>query len=284
MGLSIGSIVGGLANPVAAIGTIGAVGSDLYEGHQNRKAQEEANQQNIAMQKEFAQQGIQWKVEDARRAGINPLTALGAQTHTPSMAIQPLPSKGIGKAGQNISRALMSAQSPQQKKLMDLQIESAQLDVDEKRHGLTMRKSAKRINNQFGSSVGVPTQGQYDDADIIKKSSEVIKNMAGNKQMQAGQPPMFQLHNKGKNKYSLLLSEATKQAVEDSPQETMLQFDILLNGGDYLPKPPQGKRWEYNRWNSTASLVNKNKPLGWWDKQKKWLKGQYKKITSQRKK
>lgn len=36
--------------------------------------------------KEFAQQGIRWKVADARAAGISPLVALGAQTHSPTLS------------------------------------------------------------------------------------------------------------------------------------------------------------------------------------------------------
>lgn len=46
----------------------------------NIAAQKEANAQNYAMQKEFAQHGIQWKAADARLAGLHPLAALGAQT------------------------------------------------------------------------------------------------------------------------------------------------------------------------------------------------------------
>lgn len=37
-------------------------------------------QQNFAFQREFAEQGIQKRVEDAKKAGIHPLYAIGAQT------------------------------------------------------------------------------------------------------------------------------------------------------------------------------------------------------------
>ena len=63
---------------------IAGVGS-LIGGLMGRDAQRDANEaqermaaQNIALQREFAQQGIQWKVVDARKAGISPLYALGA--------------------------------------------------------------------------------------------------------------------------------------------------------------------------------------------------------------
>lgn len=34
--------------------------------------------ENIKLQKQFAQTGIQWKVADAKKAGIHPVYALGA--------------------------------------------------------------------------------------------------------------------------------------------------------------------------------------------------------------
>jgi hypothetical protein len=52
------------------------------------KSQESANDQNIKMQREFAQKGIRWKVSDAKKAGIHPLYALGASTHMPTASIK----------------------------------------------------------------------------------------------------------------------------------------------------------------------------------------------------
>lgn len=69
-------------------------------------------------QKEFAQSGIQWKVQDAKKAGVHPLYALGAQTHsfapvsTGSMDL----GTGIAAAGQDISRAV-HATAPAQTRL-----------------------------------------------------------------------------------------------------------------------------------------------------------------------
>lgn len=61
-----------------------------------------------SMQQEFAKQGIQWKVEDAKKAGIHPLAALGAQTtsYAPVSVGQPSIASGIASAGQDISRAV----------------------------------------------------------------------------------------------------------------------------------------------------------------------------------
>lgn len=56
------------------------VGGSMLSDSSNRRATANANRQNIEFQKEFAKHGIQWKVEDAKQAGIHPLAALGAQT------------------------------------------------------------------------------------------------------------------------------------------------------------------------------------------------------------
>lgn len=60
------------------------------------------------MQKEFAQSGIQWKVEDAKKAGIHPLAALGAQTtsYSPVSVGGPSIASSLASAGSDISRAV----------------------------------------------------------------------------------------------------------------------------------------------------------------------------------
>lgn len=71
--------------------TLLPVAGNFISGMLNRSAaKDQAAQQqrqfdaNMQMQKDFAQQGIRWKVSDAKAAGIHPLYALGAQTISPS--------------------------------------------------------------------------------------------------------------------------------------------------------------------------------------------------------
>ena len=63
-----------MAGAGAGASLLGAGASAREAGHQGRM--------NRNMQKLFAQRGIQWKVADSKAAGINPLVALGAQTHS----------------------------------------------------------------------------------------------------------------------------------------------------------------------------------------------------------
>lgn len=93
---------------------IGAVTS-LFGGRKREESAEQANAANAAMQREFAQQGIQWRVADAKAAGIHPLYALGASTpsFSPSFVIPEGPD--YGAIGQNVARAAQAVLDPSEK-------------------------------------------------------------------------------------------------------------------------------------------------------------------------
>lgn len=69
---------------------------------ENLANQNKINKENIELQREFAQHGISWKVDDAISAGIHPLAALGADTmsFTPSSRLfeQQAPDVSSGRA------------------------------------------------------------------------------------------------------------------------------------------------------------------------------------------
>lgn len=121
-----GNIVGGL---------IGAHGAKKQAEMESATQRDVANY-NAQMQKEFAQKGVQWKVADAKEAGISPLAALGAQTHSFS-PIQisggsgPSPGQIMGNAvsdmGQNIGRSLMAVATQEERKRQLLQTKNLEL-------------------------------------------------------------------------------------------------------------------------------------------------------------
>lgn len=86
MGFDFGSVAGSVISGLSGVagGMINATQSKTIAREQMR------------LQKEFAQNGIQWKVDDARRAGIHPLYALGANTATYTPVSQD--SSGLGNA------------------------------------------------------------------------------------------------------------------------------------------------------------------------------------------
>lgn len=143
----LGSIIGG----------IGSIVGGLIKNNADKKNA----QRQEALQREFAQQGIQWKVADAKAAGIHPLYALGASTHSyaPTSVGGSGLGDGIAAAGQNIGRAIDATRSPQakigaiQQSIMETQLEGLGLDNDLKRARLA---SAIATN---ATRTGIPSDG-----------------------------------------------------------------------------------------------------------------------------
>lgn len=83
-------------------------------------ASKNASKRNAAMQREFAQQGIRWKVADAKAAGIHPLYALGASTtsFSPSYVGADYSGlgRGLGEMGQDISRAVNATRTEDERR------------------------------------------------------------------------------------------------------------------------------------------------------------------------
>lgn len=157
---------------------IGAA-SSLLGGAMNKRATKSASDQNTALQREFAQNGIRWKVEDAKAAGLHPLAALGASTASFSPSVQ-VGSMGdaVSNMGQDISRAVYANASADERKeeaarlqayndaQLKLQTENMGLQNDLIRQQITTNKiqalrsldSIGLPNNAFPSAVKPRTQ------------------------------------------------------------------------------------------------------------------------------
>lgn len=81
-----------------------------------------ANQANADLQREFAQHGIRWRVEDAKAAGIHPLYALGASGASAA------PSFTVEGSGQDLSRAIHATRTEPERRFAQLQMEKMQLE------------------------------------------------------------------------------------------------------------------------------------------------------------
>jgi len=111
-----------------------SAGANLIGGFMGSKDKSK----DIKMQKEFAQHGIRWKVEDAKAAGIHPLAALGAQTtsYAPVSVGGSSMATGLASAGQDIARAVDSTRTTgerldaYQKTIQDLNIRRMGLEND----------------------------------------------------------------------------------------------------------------------------------------------------------
>ncbi|QCS37358.1 DNA pilot protein [Tortoise microvirus 92] len=157
------SLAGGKMDPITAAAVISG-GATIIGGLMNRDSQNSANAQNMEinrqnaeLQKEFAQNGLRWKVSDAKAAGIHPLAALGASTtsYAPA-AIGVESNNAMGNAvagmGQDISRAVAATQTANEREMAEMAKQSLHLDLQGKSLDNAIRASqlAKLNATQIG--------------------------------------------------------------------------------------------------------------------------------------
>lgn len=130
------------------------IGGIMGQNSQNAaiKSQENMAAQNIALQKEFAQSGIQWKVADAKAAGVHPLYALGANTTSFSPVSIGSPSgsplgQGIAAAGQDLSRAMAATSNSTTRLVSGLTVERSMLENE------LLRTQIAKAKQQIGPPI-----------------------------------------------------------------------------------------------------------------------------------
>ena len=201
----------GLGSVVSAVGSIagGILGAN--------SAQNVAGM-NYEAQKEFAQNGIRWKVEDAKRAGIHPLYALGASTQGYSPSGGYTGDYGISDAaahfGQGYERAQQAKMTKEERDKQDvrdaIQDMAALEDLNQKRrmNDAQIRLANSEIFRNFALSTnalrktGLPPampgglggviagQGNsYATGQTTPEISSVVTSEKGTPSVQAGSPP-----------------------------------------------------------------------------------------------
>lgn len=201
----------GLGSIVSAVGSIagGILGAN--------SAQNVAGM-NYKAQKEFAQNGIRWKVEDAKRAGIHPLYALGASTQGYSPSGGYTGDYGIADAaahfGQGYERAQQAKMTKEERDKQDvrdaIQDMAALEDLNQKRrmNDAQIRLANSEIFRNFALSTnalrqtGLPPampgglggviagQGNsYATGQTTPEISSVVTSEKGTPSVQAGSPP-----------------------------------------------------------------------------------------------
>lgn len=133
----------------SVIGAAGGIASSLF----GSSSQEKANKQNLqlareqlAYQKELAHNQVQWRVEDAKRAGLHPLAALGVSP----MSYSPVSGSAVGadysgvgqslqQMGQDIDRARMAG--------LDREERRRALELQDTQTALALRN--QELNNQI---------------------------------------------------------------------------------------------------------------------------------------
>ena len=107
-----------------------SAGGSLLGGLLNKSSSKKAFKRAAALQREFAQNSIQWRVEDAEKAGVHPLYALGAPTapSSPTYAGDTSLGNAMANAGQDIGRAVQaSSTAAQRDKAYTAQVQQLEL-------------------------------------------------------------------------------------------------------------------------------------------------------------
>lgn len=100
--------------------------ADLAGGLLGARSAESAGNKNADLQREFAKNSVQWRVADAKAAGIHPLAALGANMGGASPSFQSAGDYGISAAGQDISRAINANATRTERETNELQTRIAE--------------------------------------------------------------------------------------------------------------------------------------------------------------
>lgn len=140
--------------------SLGGKALDAYSAKENNETQLQIARENMALQREFAQSGVQWKVADAQKAGIHPLAALGANTTSFSpVSVGDLKGSNFGDMGQDLGRAVKAAMSDNdrkeetQREANKLALDKAGLENDILRTELASKQKRMETN---GGAVAMP--------------------------------------------------------------------------------------------------------------------------------
>lgn len=135
-----------------------AGGAQLLGGYLNQQNQQSINQQNLQQQLNFAQNGIQWKVADAQKAGISPIYALGNPTASFSNLVGDNSfGNSVSQAGQDLSRAFTStATKDDQHSIVMNKLQEQRGELE----NTLLASQVARLNNAGGSGPPTPAVGQ----------------------------------------------------------------------------------------------------------------------------
>lgn len=217
---------------------LGAVGS-IAGGLLGNKAAKKQAQRDYQNQKEFAQNTIQWKAQDAEKAGISKVYAMGAPTASFSPSSVGSNFNFLESAGQNIGRAIQSGQSPAGKATgfdraaQTVQLEGMQLDNDLKR---TQIASLQKTWAQPGTPPGapdrpyaIPGQPISIDAPTLKQETKLDVGAPGEPALVPGSTPEVLLTDTVSGGRSFVPPPAMQEALESMGKFGTFQY-MMRNG------------------------------------------------------
>lgn len=226
-----------------------------FLGNQQRT---EGQNKEIELQKEFAQNGLRWKIEDAERAGIHPLAALGATgaSYSPVGLGGNDTAAGFSAAGDSIARAVDATRTTgekagaYQKTVQDLTLQ---------RMGLENELLGSQIAQirQGGMRPSFPTGTPIDDAipaSLIESKPMERHGWDGSNREPGAIPDVGWA--KTATGYTPIRSQDMTQRLEDDAIGTILwhmRNNVAPQFGFADPPFPPGLDRQNFKWNSFAN-------------------------------
>lgn len=272
MGFDLGKT---LFNPIGsaldAVGIGPEAGFDELTGRGDSKRNAEAarearetqlaiHRENIALQREFAQHGVRWRVADAEAAGLHPLAALSANgaSYSPSIpVIDPLPSEKDwkGQMGQNVRSFLINRINPTARALDALSVERAGLEND-----LLKLRIVNEAKGQAGSADPYLT-GQGDSMKgnpmVVDEPLRRVVSDPIDPSKEVGAIQDWQIVRTEKG-YAVVPAQGVKQAIEDSPME----YQWLIRAAARTYTLPDGRPAKMNPMTGELSPIKPYKSFG----------------------
>lgn len=229
----IGGLVGGPAGAVIGAGIGNAYdsskASSKAQNKQNELAQSQYDQ-NVALQKEFAQNSMQWRVDDAKKAGLHPMAALGLQGSSFS-PVQTINYAGyqdntasnlmnaISDMGQSVNYASTKGKDSQQQQVA---VRLAQEGVELQNEGLRLDNEYKRWQLLQAMETGTSQALRSPAAPPVKDNSLIggqgDSSLPHGNSYSAGNLPVYSLGRIGDT-----LVEVVNPEFSDSLTEDMLK-------------------------------------------------------------
>lgn len=142
-------------------GAILSTAANLFSANRSHQQARRNFQDNAALQREFAQHGVRWRVADAKKAGIHPVYALGGS----SASFTPVASTNnsaeyFSRAGSDLSRAVAAKQTVNERlnnELLRSQVRGNEIDNEIRLTELQSMRS-RLTQNQVGPPLPMTSQ------------------------------------------------------------------------------------------------------------------------------
>jgi len=246
--------------------TIGAgitAGASLVGGILGASETRSANSKNTDLQREFARNGLRWRMEDAKAAGLSPLAALGANTPSaPQVVGDTSMPNALQNMGQDVGRAVQQTRTAEERTLANLALQSAQLDLTGKTIDNQIKASQLRKLNQVGPAMGshgngMVVPGQGDTSYLSPKPAQPVYGDPNNPAKEPGSITSVGYMKNDDGSLSIVPSDDAKQRTEDDLIQQVAwsvrnQLVPALSGPNKKPDPRDydpgaHKEWRWSR-------------------------------------